>query len=364
MNSSGWMIAVFIFIFCILWGKAAQRRSWAVFFGLSLFIILYFVQPAWPMVSLLLIGYGLFIVFFCVTPVRRNCFSRRVFKRWEQEVEAQPGVFALLLSYQKDFQSYTAYFDALTAVRSKDLPAFDRAFFSFLAQAAASGLSAFFLAWSLGYCSNPPYSAYKRYYQRYDEAAFAFTVMLNTVLVMTLSIEKKQSALSALKRIERYLSFGLMMLRLLEQEGDVHKQAVMEWLAQATLYRVEGEMFSLIMALPRYRVLLKFILFPFGRRQALPLDELGAVIWMWETLLALPDEASVMNPQFSLDPLFQEFEQIVHLQKSLQEAKARSALTGEELVQNTTAAVGMGLINQEQADKLLEVERLKQNWQS
>lgn len=359
------------FFLCLFFGlsllllfKAASRRTWMLFLGLSVVMYIILSNATLNQIAMLIVIYGVITLFFGVKRVRENTISRFLFQREKRKFNKKEALE--LQSFAPVFETLSPYFKMLNAVEKNDVAAFDSACFDRLDQNVSHYFSTIALSLSQGYFSNPPYSSLKRYYQRYDQASFAFSLLLDFSLSAVLSWPARRDLLNKLDEILQLIYLGLGLLDYAKVEDlPMNRLSILEWLAQANLFDIQNRMGVVIDLFPNKcrRIGYKAMIFPYGKRITPPSDLWGIVIWMREKLLEEFFTTRGLSGAGLFEKYVNEFEQLLKAMKRVDDAKEKGELSGEEWVQQVTAAIALGLLTQREADALLSLEQLKNNWQ-
>lgn len=298
-------------------------------------------------------------------------FYLKVFERKEQESQASISDDSVFR--EAVFKDHSYFFKELAALKENDVNKFDEILFARLGAFVSNLFSGLFLSLSLGYLSNAPYSVTKRYFQKFDQFSYAFSLFVDFVLFFSMTNSKREEALVILSDILGLLCLGSAFLKYIaEEEQDEAVLPMVDWVCQSLLFDIQTQMLNIIKKFEKKSAsfLVKKIIFPYGALLKMPDEMLDKQVV--DVMLTANDLRQRLiggkNLSWEAENSFKEMEYYFELflraeglEKKLEKAYRLGNITGEELVQRTTAAVAAGLISQEEADLLLEIEQFKRD---
>ncbi|MDT8438913.1 MAG: acyl-CoA dehydrogenase [Wenzhouxiangellaceae bacterium] len=259
---------------------------------------------------------------------------------------------------------------AATSDSPRALADFDRAFFGHMGYSISNGVRSLVLGLTGGRLSSAPVSGpVARYYQRINRLSANFTLTADTTLLLLGGKFKFAEKLSGrLADALSHLYIASAVLKRFEDDGRPDADLpLVEWGVSDSLHRVEEALHGVLANFPSPLTgrVLRLICFPFGRRQREASDRVGRKL-----------AGLLLNQNASRDRLIHgAFQPTDGLSSGMVVRAFEAMLAAEEaerIVFNglkrmpspvnvdelAAEAVKAGLINQEQAQLLIEAQRL------
>lgn len=225
------------------------------------------------------------------------------------------------------------------------------------------------------------FGTHKKNKDIYQKAIYHYSAMLaflsDIAMVFFGSQLKRKERISA--RLADMLSFLYCLscvLKYHQEEGDDEQRAqtsvLKDWACQTLLYDIEEAAWDLLHNLSSHRSVVWFfrsLLFPRGRRCEKPLDHLEHGVAQWAThdskerdyfFQSVFKESLVNNPLGQLDHVFKQILATEELEHKVMQAAKKREIQGFTRSEKIEAARQKGIITSAEADKLNEVEILRQ----
>ncbi len=179
----------------------------------------------------------------------------------------------------------------------KALRGFDAALMGHLGYSIKNMARSFTYGWSASRLARSPRAAkntkyLKNYYQQLNRmsSAFAFTADL-ALLVLGGALKRKEKLSGRFADALSFLYLGSAVMKRFEDQGrPTADLPLLHWSMQFSLYRIQESLHEIIRHFPVKPIawLLRVIVFPLGRRHAMPNDQMGHSI---ATLMMTPGDA-------------------------------------------------------------------------
>jgi acyl-CoA dehydrogenase len=168
----------------------------------------------------------------------------------------------------------------MEAVAANDLDAFDRAFFGHLGHALWTAVRAFALGLTRGRIARVPAGRLRRRMQRLDRLSAAFALVSEAAMA-TLGgeLKRRETITGRLADALAWLYLGSAALKRFYDEGEPEStKPFARWAAERALAEIESALAGVLRNLPSRPIawLLGLLVFPLGRSEAGPSDELGS----------------------------------------------------------------------------------------
>jgi acyl-CoA dehydrogenase len=177
--------------------------------------------------------------------------------------------------------------------REAGLREFDRALFGHLGFGISNATRSFVLGLAFGKLGLVPGDAYtRRYYRKLDRYAAALALVADTAMgVLGGRLKFKEKLSARLGDVLSYLYIASAMLKRYEDEGRPEvERPLLAWAFHQSIWNIQMAIDGVIRNFPVRPVawLLRFLVFPFGRREVPPSDRLGRRV---AALLTAPNAA-------------------------------------------------------------------------
>ncbi|MBI5448335.1 MAG: DUF1974 domain-containing protein [Gammaproteobacteria bacterium] len=351
----------------LLQGRAALR-VWLLVLGVFLVVFAHFFQFSWIVVGALFFCYASFFVLFGIKKIRIAFISKRLF----QHAKKSNYFFEGAEAYAPVFLSHSYFFKEKKALEENKIAEFDEALFDHLNFFMSNAFSCLLLGLSGGYLSNAPYSAFKHYFQKFDQFSCDFSFLLDVVLFFPMDLKKRQTLLFLLEEDLALLCLGSSLLAYLgKEEPEKLVMVVVDWICQSLLFDIQSRMQQIIKNFPGKiaSFFMARVVFPYGAwlkkpsgvlSDRAPRSLLDEDEWGQRLIENVSVESGKQARLSTMLGYYNLFLKANLVERKLEKALQLGKIGGEELVQRTTAAVAASLISQEEADLLLNVERMRQ----
>ena len=281
---------------------------------------------------------------------------------------------SLIIYGQGAIRCHPYVFTEMSAAQENNLPKFDKAITQHIGYVLSNLARTFWLGLSNArFVATPTHAPSKRYYQiltRYSAALALFSDIAMFKLGGALKRKEKLSA--RLGDVLSYLYMGSAVLKRYRDEGHQPEDApLMHWAARELIYQSQEAFHTLIRNFPG-KILpffLRVLIFPFGRLYSNPHDKYGAAI------AAIMLEPSATRDRLTAGTYMPDdetknmgllkiaLEKVVANEptsKKIHQAYKDKLIQGDTVAQRIDAALKKGIINEEEASNMHDVERLTQ----
>lgn len=260
----------------------------------------------------------------------------------------------------------------ITAAQDNNLPKFDKAITKHIGYVFSNLARTLWLSLSNArFVRTPTHGPSKRYYQILTRYSAALALFSDVAMFKLGGALKRKEKLSArLGDVLSYLYMGSAVLKRYRDEGHQPEDAaLMHWASRELIYQAQEAFHNLIRNFPGKFLpfILRLLIFPFGRLYSNPHDKFGAVIAeimmqpsaTRDRLTAgayMPDDET-----HNMGLLKVALEKVVAsepLTKKIHQAYKQKLIEGDTVAERINAALDKGIINQEEANEMHEVERL------
>lgn len=255
---------------------------------------------------------------------------------------------------------------------SKQLADFDNALMKHIAFSFSNLIRTFVLALTGARIVRAPASKMKRYFQHATRFSSAFALAADiSMLVLGGALKRKENISARLGDILSYLYLLSAVLKHYHDQGEnADDLPLVRWASKTCLYQIQQRFDALIKNFPnRWMVhILKFLVFPFGKRFEPPSDRLGQQIA--NALLSASDlrerlsqgaylTADGSNMLGYLQDAFNKALAADTVEKILKTAQKEGTLAKDHLLSQAKTALEKHIINQEQYQILLQADEAR-----
>lgn len=280
---------------------------------------------------------------------------------------------SLIIFGQGAIRCHPFVFQEIESVKNKDLEAFDKAIWGHFGFILSNSSKSLVFALTDAHFTKAPAGKMHRYFQliyRYS-TNFAFLADFS-MTILGGELKRKEKLSARLGDILSYLYLASAVLMRFHQEGEPESDIpLVEWSCQQLLHDCELAIHGIISNFPMLwaRVFLKLILQPFGRQRLKPKDTLGRKL---AQLLTEPSEArsrltrhvykepSEYCPLGRLEVAFHQICAVADLEKRVHLAVKAGKIKSLTLLTQIDEAHEQGILNKEEAMRLLDAERARQ----
>lgn len=280
---------------------------------------------------------------------------------------------SLIIYGQGAIRCHPYVFKEMETVRNHDLKGFDEAFFAHTGFVFSNLFKSVLFSFTDARGTKTPASSVSRYYQLVHRYSTNLAFVSDYCMAVMGSSLKRKEKISA--RLGDMLSTLYLISAVLKRFHEDHEPEadlpVVDWACQKLLFDCEEAMTAVITNIkPAWaRGLLKLIVQPFGRRRQMPLDDLGHQL---ATILSTPNESrdrltAMMFkedvehcPAGKLERLFYDLHALADVEKTLVKAAKEGRLSSLTFAGQIEEARRMELISAEEANKLADAEKLRQ----
>jgi len=249
------------------------------------------------------------------------------------------------------------------------LKTFDAALFGHIGFAISNAVRSFVLGLAFGRIGRVPGDAYtRRYYRKLNRYAAALALVADTsMLVLGGKLKFKEKLSARLGDVLSNLYIASAMLKRYEdQERPATDQPLLAWAFHDCVWRMQMALDGVLRNFPVRPVawLLRFLVFPFGRREVPPSDRLGRRV---AALLGAPNEArdrltagiyktpSANNPVGRMNALLPTVIAAEPVERKFLKAVKSGELSGYDYVAQLADAEAKGIVSRAEADLLRRV---------
>ncbi|OGT43100.1 MAG: hypothetical protein A3F13_00730 [Gammaproteobacteria bacterium RIFCSPHIGHO2_12_FULL_40_19] len=362
----------FIVVAFFLILKRKSLHFWSFFVGLWLFtntlFLWKFSYPLW----FLWVSYFILMIALNVKKIRQR-FSNILFKHAKKNMNRININIPDNKIQQAILQDHSYFFQELYAIKENNLIEFDDIVFRRWGNFITHFFQGLLLSLSVGRLSNAPYTINKRYYQRFDQYCYVFSLLVDFAFFITLSKNKREKLLVILSENLGLLSLGSAFLNYLQKtQWNEGQLALVNQIFEILLFEIQEKMLEVIFYFSKsnLHLFIKKIIFPYGARQKRPssFSENDTAIAMLlpgkereriiSSLFSQPEE----NNEEAIDRYFDLLLKIEGIQYRLGKALKEGKISGEEFVPRVTAGLAAEVITQEEADLLFSVKKLTRSY--
>ena len=249
------------------------------------------------------------------------------------------------------------------------LKTFDAALFGHIGFAISNAVRSFVLGLAFGRIGRVPGDAYtRRYYRKLNRYAAALALVADTsMLVLGGKLKFKEKLSARLGDVLSNLYIASAMLKRYEdQERPATDQPLLAWAFHDCVWRMQMALDGVLRNFPVRPVawLLRFLVFPFGRREVPPSDRLGRRV---AALLGAPNEArdrltagiyktpSANNPVGRMNALLPTVIAAEPVERKFLKAVKSGELSGYDYTAQLADAEAKGIVSRAEADLLRRV---------
>jgi len=246
---------------------------------------------------------------------------------------------------------------------------FDAALFGHIGFAISNAVRSFVLGLAFGRIGRVPGDGYtRRYYRKLNRYAAALALVADTsMLVLGGKLKFKEKLSARLGDVLSNLYIASAMLKRYEdQERPATDQPLLAWAFHDCVWRMQMALDGVLRNFPVRPVawLLRFLVFPFGRREVPPSDRLGRRV---AALLGAPNEArdrltagiyktpSANNPVGRMNALLPTVIAAEPVERKFLKAVKSGELSGYDYVAQLADAEAKGIVSRAEADLLRRV---------
>lgn len=247
----------------------------------------------------------------------------------------------------------------------KGLRDFDRAIFFHIRYFFSNVCRSWVLGITAGYFAKAPTSDLKRYYQRFSRYAAAFCMTVD-VMMLTLgsSLKRKEKISGRLGDILSNLYMASAAMKYYELQNEPELLPFVTWACDELLHRTQFAFDQVLRNLSkhRYMFLLRYFIFPVGRRSNPPSDRLGVDV---AELLLSPSSArarlsqhvytrdTAHNPIGKIERAFELAIAVEPLEKRLHQAIKAKIAHGKNFYERVQSAKDASLFTTDEVNALL-----------
>jgi acyl-CoA dehydrogenase len=245
---------------------------------------------------------------------------------------------------------------------------FDSLLFRHIGATLSNAARSFVMAMTHARYTDPPIDGpTSRYYQHINRYSAAFALASDTaMLVIGGELKRKETLSARLGDVFSYIYLASVVLKHHRDQGSpVDDLPLVEWSCRTLLYQAQEQLHGFLLNFPNRIAanVLRLLIFPRGRTYFAPSDELGRQV---VELLTRPTEVRERlsagiyktqepgNPLGMLQVALETVEANEHLHHKLREAVRSELVSGDTDVEVIEGARKAGLLNDEEADRLLE----------
>ncbi|EKD75251.1 MAG: acyl-CoA dehydrogenase [uncultured bacterium] len=350
--------------------KRKSLRFWSFFLGLWLFTNTLFLGKSFYVSGFLWVSYFVFVIILNVKKVRQG-FSNILFKHAKKNMDRVNINIADDKIQRAILQDHSYFFQELYAIKENNLTEFDDIIFRRWGDFITHFLQGLLLSLSAGRLSNAPYTINKRYYQRFDQYCYAFSLLVDFAFFITLSKNKREKLLVVLSENLGLLSLGSAFLNYLQKtQWNEEQLSLVNQIFKMLLFEIQEKMLEVIFyfSKSKFHLFIKKIVFPYGARQKRPssFSENDTAMTMLlpgkerERIISSLFLQAEENNEAVSDRYFDLLLKIETIQYRLRKALKEGKISGEEFVPRVTAGLAAEVITQEEADLLFGVKKLTQ----
>lgn len=255
---------------------------------------------------------------------------------------------------------------------SKALVGFDRAIWGHVGHLISNTVRSFWLGVTRAKLSPSPYKTYKNYYQAVNRLSAQFAFIVDVTMVLLGNRMKRLEKISG--RLGDVHSALYFMSAVLKQFNVTNRHKTdrffVDWSCQMLLYQAENALDGLLRNYPNKWIgrLCRVIIFPFGRTQTPPSDQLLehiARVLMTPSVARdrlLQDvylAADRTNPVGQMQEVLQQMIKTSEIRGKLHHAARKGKISGVTLTEQIASAKDVGMINEKQFEELMELDEAR-----
>jgi acyl-CoA dehydrogenase len=242
------------------------------------------------------------------------------------------------------------------------LTQFDKAIWGHIGFTLSNFARSFTHAVTGGRLLSTPSIICRRYFQLFGRFSASFALLADISMLSIGGDLKRREMISArLGDILSYLYLGSAVLKRFDEQGRVYADMpFVQWCCDYLLYQIQQQIDALLRNYPK-RILawvLRFFVFPLGRRYAYPSDELHKEL---ATILQVPTSArdrliegayltdDGIHPVGRLQTLLNQVKALEPLLQLIEQARKDKQIHGRSLREQIDEALTIGLINNDEA---------------
>ncbi|MBA3581071.1 MAG: acyl-CoA dehydrogenase [Gammaproteobacteria bacterium] len=304
------------------------------------------------------LSWGYEIIPVAITVEGANILTRSLIIFGQGAIRCHPYIFKEMQAFQMG--------------GAEGLRNFDECLIAHVGGVFSNGVRALALGLTNARLAQVPFSdATRRYYQKLERysAVFALTAdMCMGLLGGSLKFREMLSARLGDMLSSLYLT-SMVLKHYADQGSHQEDLPIVRWACDHLLYQFEEQLDQLLLNLPVFRPLvwkLRWLAFPLGRRQTLPLDRLSISVAELITKTSASRDrlthgmyatANPNNPVGELNNLLIETEALVGLHKKIRDAVKNGTITNLAGAGQITAAQTAGVINNQEAQQLKDYDQ-------
>ena len=245
---------------------------------------------------------------------------------------------------------------------------FDSLLFRHIGATLSNAARSFVMALTHARYTDPPIDGpTSRYYQHINRYSAAFALASDTaMLVIGGELKRKETLSARLGDVFSYIYLASVVLKHHRDQGSpVDELPLVEWSCRTLLYHAQEQLHGFLRNFPNRLVanVLRLLIFPRGRSYFAPSDKLGRQV---VELLTRPTEVRERlsagiyktqepgNPLGMLQAALETVEANEHLHQKLRQAVRNELISGDTDIEIIEGARKAGLLNDEEAERLLE----------
>jgi acyl-CoA dehydrogenase len=256
--------------------------------------------------------------------------------------------------------------------QKQGLKIFDKAIFSHFGFTLSNAVRSFILGVTNSKWVKAPPGCFKPYYQNLTRLSAALAFVSDLLMMLLGSSLKRKEKLSArLGDVLSMLYLGSAVLKQFENNGQKEEEiGVVTWACQFLLFNAQKQLFDVLIHLPNRLMagIIKFLVFPLGRRWRQPNDQLGQKV---AKLMLNPNslratlakdaylDANKNNPVGYLEETLKKIIAAEELEQTIHEAVSQKKIQGYTFEQRVNEAITKKIITQAEAECVLEAYRAR-----
>ncbi|MDR3491778.1 MAG: acyl-CoA dehydrogenase [Gammaproteobacteria bacterium] len=306
------------------------------------------------------VGRGYQSVPIAITVEGANILTRSMIIFGQGAMRCHPYIFAELEAAQ------------LTD-KNEQLNAFDKAIIGHISFTVSNFVRTLVLSFTSGWLVQAPKNKMKRYFQQATRFSSAFALIADvSLLLLGGALKRKESISARLGDILSQLYLVSAVLKHHQDQGNPEEdEPIVKWACETSFYKIQQTFSELFQNFPnRYMgVLLKFIIFPYGKNFVKPTDKLGRDV---AELILSPTEArdrltagafTAQVPGNCLGVLEDALLKTIAaepIEKAIRTAKANKLIHGDTISELAQIALYNKVISQTEYEIFLAAEESRQ----
>ncbi len=279
---------------------------------------------------------------------------------------------SLIIFGQGSIRCHPHILPALQAAHGSDVKAFDNAIFGHIGFSISNFARSLWLSLTAGRLVPFAKSPTQRYYQQLTRYSANFALLADMcMLVLGASLKWRERMSARLGDVLSHLYIASAVLKHFEDQGSpADDQALVDWSCQYLNHAIEQAMAGILRNLPQRfaATVLRCCIFPYGARARAANDRTEKRIAGLLTQMSAARQRLTQgiyttyqdnNALAKLDELFKKITAYEGLTRTVKAAVRHGEISGDTWLEKVANAVKENILNQQEADILRDIERMR-----